>query len=56
MLKALCSDFGTLKQITQSYVDFLLNYGWGCLNVTLFMSWLPIFLLPLEFGCLQNLP
>ncbi len=27
MLKALCIDFATLKQITQSYVEFLLNYG-----------------------------
>jgi hypothetical protein len=27
MLKAPCIDFATLKQITQNYVDFLLNYG-----------------------------
>jgi hypothetical protein len=43
MLKAPCIDFATLKQITQSYADFLLSYGWGCVNVTLFMGWLPIF-------------
>jgi hypothetical protein len=27
MLKAPCIDFATLKQITQSYADFLLSYG-----------------------------
>lgn len=51
MLKAPSIEFVTPKQIKQSYLDFLLGFGFGCLNTGYFMIWVPIFLSWFQCDC-----